>query len=419
MNNNESVFNIVKDRYNHNTINIFECMSTYFTKMFYDHLYRQSINLKDDHSMENIDSITKGYKHVLRQYAKAINTGKFYKESIKGIIIELQVDYTCTLSYSDAITMVIQQFLPEDWPITPGDEDRILRKIFRRSVEDIIYKVTCKFIPMIIDDRNSYTISCLQDEFLNVFLNQKEYTESELNILRRKSHVEDKVNAETFGRFKNEFKRLLDKHAELEAVVVQLQKVIQNMDDERNKLTVYNKELKLEVDDLGIKYRNASQYKDKSFRTNSLPYEESEIPDSSEYKIKEIEDDFVNIPSSYIKPSMAQNEFPSINTSFKNSSDQIFSSESFQNINQIKKIDEHISEKENNIIMSDVSEYSDDYEDIRNIDQTNDVKDQTNDVREKTNDVREKTNDVRDQTNDVREKTNDDTYSGINMYEEN
>ncbi len=352
--NKSSVFNLIRDRYDSTTVTVFECMSTYFTRMFYEHLYNLAVNYKADADMTQIDSITKGYKYALKKYAKAINTVKFYKESIKGITIELQIDYSCTLTYSTAISLVTQQFLPDDWPISSDEEDKLIRKIFIRCYDDMIYEVSYKYIPSIIDERNKNTISSLQDSFLNIFLHQKEHTESELCLNRKNKHREDKVNAETFGRFKDEFKRLLDKHTELEMVVIKLQRVIQKISNERKTLKMLNKELQLELEDekskiksyeLQNKLQNETQNESNNYAMNQNSFESS-FPRTENIIYNENANQLPAIPLPLTTP------LPTY-------SDYVESDIEDENIKSLAASESAHQSKPLNVAMSEVSIYSD------------------------------------------------------------
>ena len=246
--NQDSTFMLIKDRYNTEVLTVFECMSTYFADIFYNHLYKEAIIFKEDSKMPQIFSITDGYKHALRAYGGAINKSNFYKQSIKGIITQLQIEFGCMVTYRESISLIVNRFIPKSWIISSEEESKILRRIFKECSNNIIYQVAKDFIPLIIDQRNAITIENLQDSFLQILLHQKENTESELNIYIHNTSKSPTLDVETMVRFKNEYKKILNENMTLKIMITKMKKIIinkhKNLDSCNNKIK--NLEIELE-----------------------------------------------------------------------------------------------------------------------------------------------------------------------------
>ena len=226
--NKDSTFLLIKEKYNTEVLTIFECIATYFTDIFYNHLHKEAIVFKEDSNFPQIYSITEGYKHALRAYSGAINKSNYYKESIKGIVTQLQSEFGCMVSYRESISLIVNRFIPKSWIISSEEESKILRRIFKECSNNIIYQVAKDFIPLIIDQINAITIENLQDSFLQILLHQKENTESELNIYIHNTSKSPTLDAETMIRFKNEYKKILNENMTLKIMINKMKKIIIN-----------------------------------------------------------------------------------------------------------------------------------------------------------------------------------------------
>ena len=254
--NKDSTFLLIKEKYNTEVLTIFECIATYFTDIFYNHLHKEAIVFKEDSNFPQIYSITEGYKHALRAYSGAINKSNYYKESIKGIVKQLQSEFGCMVSYRESISMIVNQFVPKSWNVGSENESKILRRVFKRCAQYIIHEVAKSFIILIIDERNKKTIEKLQDSFLRILLDQKEYTESELNVNLYNQSRSQITDAETLIRFKKEFKNISIKNQKQERIINALTKIIQDKNENIDNINYKIEHLESELKQIKQKSQN-------------------------------------------------------------------------------------------------------------------------------------------------------------------
>ena len=240
--NNKKLF-LIKDRYNQEIINILECISTYFVEIIYKVLYIQAIEYKDN-PHEPVNTITAGYKQALRVYIRSyINNdrksiNKLYIESVKGIHRKIITALKIQISFGDIVSLIVKQFIPKEYynEISNKNEKYILSSILIECTQKIITSVIQFYVVDIVDNRNIKTINKLQDEFLQILLDHKEYMESTLDVKSINTNRNKNIDLKTIERFKIQLNKYMAENEEKKKVIIVLQKIIQNNDKEKKNL---------------------------------------------------------------------------------------------------------------------------------------------------------------------------------------
>jgi len=230
---------------------VFECITSYFTEIFYVHCYNEAKKLKEDHKYPQINSITVGYKHSLRAWEHARKEKKFYKESIKGIVEKLKLEMGGMASYSMAITVMVRTFIPDpcEWrDLSPEEQNNMLGTVIQNCVKQFILKIMNTHVVMIIDKRNKNTIEIIQDSFLQIIMDIKEYTESHIRLTMQADNPKKRnvITQETYHRMKNFCKNLIIENKKYVQVINKLQNIIRNRKEEFDTLKEEVLKLKLE-----------------------------------------------------------------------------------------------------------------------------------------------------------------------------
>jgi hypothetical protein len=270
-----SAFEFAKDRYDSTTVTVFECMATYFTEVFFYHLYNVAMKYEGDSSYKNVDSITKGYILALERYTESMESPRFYRESIKGILGVLRREDYKFITFSETISLITKRFFPEGWDVTAKNENKMMVIVFTRCLKKIINKVRKVFIRIIIDERNDETISRLQDAFLHIFIHEKENIPSEIDVHLHETQqnpiLYEKVTAIKFNKLASEYKKILNENTELNTLIRKLQKIITANNDKYNKLLFTTNNLRSKLDNL--------QYTNTNDVTGNMWADNDTIPD--------------------------------------------------------------------------------------------------------------------------------------------
>ena len=240
--NNQKLF-LIKDRYNQEVINILECMSTYFVEIIYKVLYIQAIEYNDN-PHEPVNTITAGYKQALRIYIRSYinddrkSINKLYTESVKGIHRKINAALKTQVGFGDIVSLIVKQFIPKEYcnKISNKNEKSILSSILIECTQKIITNVIQFYVVDIVDNRNIKTVNKLQDEFLQILLDHKEYMESTLDVKSINTNRNKNIDLKTIDRFKKQLNKYMTENEEKKKLIIVLQKIIQNNDKEKRKL---------------------------------------------------------------------------------------------------------------------------------------------------------------------------------------
>ena len=263
-------FDICKENYNKEELIVFECITSYFVEIFYVHLYNEARKLKEDHRYPQINSITVGYKHSLRAWEQARKEKKFYKESIKGIVEKLKIEMGGMASYSMAIAMMVKAFIPnpEEWRnLSPEEQNNMLGTIIQNCVKQFIIDIMNKHVISIIDKRSRNTIEIIQDSFLQIIIDIKEYTESHLRISMRDDNSKKRamIDQETYHRMKNFCNNLIIENRKQKKIIQTLQNIIkqrkERFDELQNELTQLKLDKEMNDREAEEMKKNSESYK--------------------------------------------------------------------------------------------------------------------------------------------------------------
>jgi len=152
-------------------------MGIYFLDTFYNHLFQESVNFKND-PKNNLKSITDSYKNVIYIYKNAVSNDM--KTVIKGMHEDFQVrsGQDC-VTFSKWLNSVCHNFVPPALVDTLDQEKR--KNVVATVITDIVDRISIKVIhhqwlKRIIDERNQESIDLLTTEFSNIVWVVKEET---------------------------------------------------------------------------------------------------------------------------------------------------------------------------------------------------------------------------------------------------
>ena len=233
-----SKFSLIKEKYGKNEMLVFECISTYFTEIFYYHLYNEAVKWEADKSYPQISSRTEGYKEALKAWYGSIKGKKVYKACIKGIVKKIRLQLGGLSTFSSVLTLMTNQFVPFQWTdnIIDARQDKVLKKMFKICIERIIAEVAANLIPSVIDKRSKKnaekTIKSINKIFLGIVIDTKERMLSESELLEHSARAPE-IDAVTFMRFKKEYCQLVNENKKWKTYIVKLQEIIQKNNAER------------------------------------------------------------------------------------------------------------------------------------------------------------------------------------------
>src|SRR6185436_9173398 len=111
--NSENIREFNRSDYSKKTIDTFELMSVYFIDIYYNHLYVEAKNCRNDNK---VSSVTEGYKYTLTVFIRGIDNIKHYKKTLVGIHDSF-VNHGgfINLSFVDCINRITNEFIPKDF----------------------------------------------------------------------------------------------------------------------------------------------------------------------------------------------------------------------------------------------------------------------------------------------------------------
>ena len=121
MNNNQvRIFD--RNNYQKKTMDCFEVMGAYFVDIYYNHLFIEGKKLRTNKSAS---SITEGYKHALNAFLQGVENPKTYKKILVGIHSFFISSGFTSISFSDCIERVTEEFIPKDYFASVSKQQKI------------------------------------------------------------------------------------------------------------------------------------------------------------------------------------------------------------------------------------------------------------------------------------------------------
>lgn len=253
-----------REKYNRNEQLVFDCIASYFTEIFYIHCYNEARKLKEDYHYPQINSVTVGYKHSLRAWEKARKEKKFYRESIKGVIEKLKLELKGMMSYNDAISMMVEAFIPDptEWgDLSAQEQNNILGTVIQNCVKEFIVSIMNKHIVLIIDKRGPKSCEIIQENFLQIVMDIKEYTESHIRIAMKEDNPHNKniITQETYNRLKKLCSSMIAENNKHKKIIGKLQEIIKFRKTEYETLKMETYDLRNTIDRLTIENRSLKE----------------------------------------------------------------------------------------------------------------------------------------------------------------
>lgn len=151
--------------------NVLECISIHFTDIYFNFLYLQAVSLREKNS--EIQSITDGYKAMVKTYGNMIGKPEFVRDSIQGIHKQFRefINVSIISSYEDCINSILNIFLPEqEYRTAMSDHElrnQLIGNVILRIANATIVSIIQKFLNRIIDERTPRTVADIQNHLVD------------------------------------------------------------------------------------------------------------------------------------------------------------------------------------------------------------------------------------------------------------
>lgn len=225
MNNHERIFD--RNNYQKKTMDCFEVLAAYFVDIFYNHLFIEGKKLRTNKS---VSSITEGYKHALNAFLQGIENPKSYKKILVGIHEFFISSGFTSMSFSDCIERVTEEFIPKDYyeSVSKQRKISILKLVICQSNKTFIEKLVKNYLSLVIDTHNDVdNIRILQDAFIDILMLERE------NIYHRFiTTTKSNPQAGLVEAMQTEIKNLCKEKFELKKITTTLKKIIINKEND-------------------------------------------------------------------------------------------------------------------------------------------------------------------------------------------
>lgn len=210
--------------------NVVECISIHFTDIYFNYLYLQAVALRDKNS--EIQSITDGYKAMIKTYGAMIGRPEFVRESIQGIHKQFRefINVSIISSYEDCINSILNIFLTEPgYKETITDHtlrNQLIATVIHRIANATIVSIIQRFLNRIIDERTPRTVADIQnhlvDDIVQVAFDMHQEVKSQGN------DTGTRVDRVLMEKLHEECKRAIIEKMELTKKLVALETIVRN-----------------------------------------------------------------------------------------------------------------------------------------------------------------------------------------------
>jgi hypothetical protein len=212
--------------YSKRTIDTFELMSVYFIDIYYNHLYVEAKNLRND---AKASSITEGYKHALNAFILGIENNKHYKKTLVGIHDSFVMHGGFIhLSFAECISKITDEFIPMDYlsVVTKQQKITILNMVICQVNRTFVERIVRKFMRMIIDNHSEQdNPRLLQDEFVDLLILQRENIYHKF-IDKQAKKTDPTLSSKVVESMQAEIKKLYGEKYELKKNITKMKKII-------------------------------------------------------------------------------------------------------------------------------------------------------------------------------------------------
>jgi hypothetical protein len=222
----EDIAKFNRSNYAKRTIDTFELISVYFIDIYYNHLYSEAKNLRND---GKTSSITEGYKHALNAFIQGIESPKHYKKTLVGIHDSfITHGGFINISFVDCINRITDEFIPNDYlsVVTRQQKNMILKMIISQVNRTFVVRLIEKFLNMIIDNHNEQdNPRLLQDEFIDLLILQRENIYHKF-IDKQAKKSNQMLSSKVVESMQSEIKKLYNEKYELKKTITSMKKII-------------------------------------------------------------------------------------------------------------------------------------------------------------------------------------------------
>lgn len=233
--------------------NVVECISMHFTDIYFNYLYLQAIALRDKNV--EIQSITHGYKEMIKTYGMMIGRPEFIRETIQGIHKQFRdvISVSIVSSYEDCINSILNIFLPEEaFKAAIGDHplrNQLIAEVIVLVANTTIATICQKYINYIIDERTKKTVVDIQDNLVDDILQVAFDMHNKVKNRSAPLTPQDRVDRVVMEKLYEECRRAVQEKHEMSKKMVALETIIRNKMQKISELEEQIAQLNLRLED--------------------------------------------------------------------------------------------------------------------------------------------------------------------------
>jgi hypothetical protein len=211
-------------------INVIDCISMHFTDIYFNFLYTQAVALRE--KKPEVQSITDGYKLMIKTYGDAIGRPEFIRDSLQGIHKRFRevISVSIISSYEDCVNNILGVFLPEqeynDIIKDHAFRNQLVGNIITRIANSTKITVMQKFLVRIIDERTRRTVEEIQDHISDE-ITQIAY-DMHLEVKNQYSSSHERIDRVVMAKLHEECKKAMIEKMEMTKKMIALETIIRN-----------------------------------------------------------------------------------------------------------------------------------------------------------------------------------------------
>lgn len=162
--------------YSKRALSTLEVVGSFIVDLYYNHFYQEAKKLRID---GRVESVTDGYKHVIKAYLNSFENPEAYRKTIIGIH---KYYYSTTrfvsISFAECVDEIVKHFIPEDFfeSTTNQQRDGTLRMVLMNAVKHFSSDILCSnLLDTIIDNHTEPgLVRRMQDKMVQALMFERE-----------------------------------------------------------------------------------------------------------------------------------------------------------------------------------------------------------------------------------------------------
>jgi len=208
-----SIYDI--SQYDNITVDTYEILAAYFVDIFYNDLYAQAVNRKNN---GDVESISQGYRVIVYGFVVGIDdSNRLYKaKNYNNVLKHIYESYNNYLPHrasnmAECIKNMVKEFVPSDYfdSLTRDQDRKILRSIIVNSVKHLTKHIMNDFIQFIIDNHdNEENCYLLKTTMVNILIDEREKWYHK--FMKKSIAVDEKVDKSFVDKVRSEYNKLIE-----------------------------------------------------------------------------------------------------------------------------------------------------------------------------------------------------------------